>query len=181
MKIVVGSKNPVKVESVRKVFKEVVGDLGGETSCEVVGVGVESGVPDQPWGDDEIIKGARNRAKGALETDPGAEFGVGLEGGVSEELKRMYSSAWCAVARKNGVVGVGGGMRFEIPEKMANIIRGGKEMGEVMDEFTKKENVKQKEGSIGVLTKNHTNRQKSYEQLVKYALVRFLGEEWFKD
>ncbi|MEO7963075.1 MAG: DUF84 family protein, partial [Gemmatimonadaceae bacterium] len=47
-------------------------------------VAVPSGVPDQPWGDDETIRGARNRtvaARVALDAD----LGVGIEGGVIDE------------------------------------------------------------------------------------------------
>lgn len=43
-------------------------------------VAVESGVSEQPWGDDETVAGARNRAQRAL--GDAHDLGVGLEGGV---------------------------------------------------------------------------------------------------
>ena len=60
MKVVVGSKNPVKLNATRNILEKIYDDL------EVSSVDVDSGVPDQPFGLDETIKGAVNRAKNAF-------------------------------------------------------------------------------------------------------------------
>ena len=57
---VVGSTNPVKIAAVRAVVVRVW------PSCVVRGVAAESGVPAQPFGDEETQRGARMRAIGAL-------------------------------------------------------------------------------------------------------------------
>ena len=81
MKILVGSKNPVKLKAVKETF-EMYFD-----SIEVVGITVESNVPDQPI-DEETFKGAENRARSlALINDKQklhADFFVGIEGGISK-------------------------------------------------------------------------------------------------
>src|SRR5690348_3871568 len=75
--VAVGSTNPVKIGAVRAV-------LGGiAPHATVEGVAVPSTVSDQPFGDDETIRGARARAVAARER-LGADLGVGLEGGVVE-------------------------------------------------------------------------------------------------
>lgn len=53
LKIYVGSKNPTKVDSVKRVFPE----------AEVVGMEVESKVAAQPFSDEETLEGAVNRAR----------------------------------------------------------------------------------------------------------------------
>ena len=76
-RIAVGSTNPVKVGAVRAVMER----LGG--AGDVSGVSVPSGVPDQPWGDEQTIRGALARARAAREVSD-ADLGVGIEGGVVE-------------------------------------------------------------------------------------------------
>ncbi|MDV3104625.1 DUF84 family protein [Thermococcus waiotapuensis] len=51
MRIAVGSTNPTKVLAVKEVMEVIYGDV------EVFGVEVDSGVPDQPVGMEEIIRG----------------------------------------------------------------------------------------------------------------------------
>jgi len=60
MIIAVGSKNPTKVNMVKKVFTKGFGN------CTVIGVKVPSGVSDMPMCFDESFKGAKNRAKNAI-------------------------------------------------------------------------------------------------------------------
>ncbi len=55
MKVVVGSKNPVKLAGVEEAFSKYYEDI------EVEGVTVPD-APDMPFGD-ETVKGARLRAK----------------------------------------------------------------------------------------------------------------------
>ena len=76
-RIAVGSRNAPKVDAVREAF-EAYGP-----GARVVGVAVESGVPEQPLGWQEIIAGAMNRAErafGAMACD----LGVGYEDGLVE-------------------------------------------------------------------------------------------------
>jgi len=49
-----------------------------------------------------------------------------------------------------------------------------------MDQIQKIKNTKQKWGVVGFLLKGYTNRQKSFEQTVLYALSRFLRPEIYE-
>jgi len=60
--VAVGSTNPVKLAAARAVLSRAAPDL------RVEAVAVPSGVPDQPWGDDETIRGALARARAARES-----------------------------------------------------------------------------------------------------------------
>ena len=57
MKVVVGSLNPVKLNATRNILEKIYGEI------DISPRDVDSGVPDQPFGMDETIKGAVNRAK----------------------------------------------------------------------------------------------------------------------
>lgn len=173
MKVAVGSKNPVKLDAVREVFEDVFGKV------EIVGVNVVSGVADQPMNDEEGVKGSRNRAKLSLEKTLDADYGVGLEGGVYDQDGKMFECAWCAIEKRDGTSGLGGGLRFELPPKIAERIRKGEELGPIMDDLLGRSDVKQQEGAVGVLTRKHVTRTSAYKQIVYLALVKFISEEWY--
>ncbi len=178
MLFVVGSDNPVKVNAVKNVVLKIW------PSAEVVNVKVASGVSHQPIGMEETIKGAVNRAKATLKHYQGknADFGVGLEGGITENKPfGHFNMPWCCVIDKKGHVGLGCGGAIEIPQNlMKQILEGNKELGEVMDEKTGIVNSKQKMGAIGILTGGLIDRQKAYEVMVIYALARFIKPEYYK-
>lgn len=176
MKIVVGSTNPVKIKAVAAAFRKYF------PSCEVVGVKVVSGVAEQPMSEEETRRGARARARAALaQTGENCDFGVGLEGGVTEFENVMYECAWACVVDKVGKEGLGGGLYFELPQEIAWRIRAGGELGPIMDELTSEKNVKQKSGAIGIFTRGELDRKTAYVHLVLQALIRFVSPEWFTE
>ncbi len=172
MRVVVGSKNPVKIEAVKEAFEQFY-----TTKIEVVGSQVNSGVPEQPWGEEETIRGARNRAQESL-TMNGVDYGVGLEGGVMELEGKLFECAWVVIKDCNGKEGVGGGLYFELPDLVATKIRQGGELGPIMDELTKEKDVKKKGGAIGIFTKGKLTRKQAYVHLVLQALVKW--GEWYE-
>lgn len=165
-----GSKNPVKVEAVEEVFRKYWAE------CEVGGSEVVSGVGEQPMSEQETMDGARNRAKTCIGE---ADYGVGIEGGVCEIEGKMFECAWACVVDRSGKEGLGGGLYFELPSKIAKQIKAGGELGPIMDEFTGKTNVKQGSGAIGVFTKGELDRKAAYVQIVLSAMIKFVSPEWF--
>ena len=167
-RVVVGSTNPVKVGAVRAVLQRLAPQV------EVTGHGIPSGVPDQPWGDDETIRGALTRARGACAMD-GAELGVGIEGGVvALEDGSVRTCAWAAVVARDGREGVGGSLAMRLPAPLAELVRGGLELGHAMDRVTGEHDVKRGAGAVGILTAGLVSRQEAYEVLVAYALAPLL-------
>lgn len=72
----VGSTNEPKLAAVRRALEPFA------PWARVEGVAVDSGVPDQPVGFEEIVRGARNRAREAASVD--CDLGVGIEDGLVE-------------------------------------------------------------------------------------------------
>src|SRR4051812_41076829 len=98
--VAVGSKNPVKVGAVRAVLTPFT------PSVRVEGISVASTVADQPFGDDETIRGALARASAARDAI-GADLGIGIEGGVVELSDgSMRTCAWAAIVDRDGRSGV---------------------------------------------------------------------------
>jgi inosine/xanthosine triphosphatase len=166
--VVVGSTNPVKINAVRAVLARAGVD------AIVEGHGVPSSVRDQPVGDDETIRGAVARARGALAV-AGAELGVGIEGGVVDEPDgAMRTCAWAAIVAGDGRQGVGGSLAMPLPVVVAAAVRGGMELGHAMDRLTGAHDTKRGAGAVGILTAGLVDRQQAYEVLVSYALAPFL-------
>jgi len=168
-KIAVGSENPVKIYEVKQGFERV----WPEKTWEVSGIAVGSDVSDQPMSDAESILGARNRAQKAREQQ-GADFGVGLEGGVAEIGGKWFDSGWVVVVDREGNEGLGSTVRMLVPGEMMKLLREGKELGDVDDLFFKKRNSKQESGHFGLMTNDHLTRTHCFTDGVISALALFI-------
>lgn len=67
-----------------------------------------------------------------------------------------------------------------MPKKIVEKVKGGKELGVVMDELTGQKNIKQHEGTTGYLTKNLVPRAQCFKTTVICALSRFIRPELFE-
>lgn len=167
MKIAIGSTNPVKRAATEAILSRAF------PQATFVSIDVLSGVPEQPWGDDQTRLGAFNRASKAL-AETGANLGVGLEGGLVETPVGLMTCAWCAMVDGRGKVGYGGGVHMLLPPLIAEVLRRDGELGPVMDVLVNEEDTKQRQGAVGILTNGLSNRQAAYEQLVAMAAAPFV-------
>lgn len=169
----VGSTNPVKLAAARAVLARAF------PACAVRAVSAASGVPDQPWGDDETRRGAAARARGALAALQGAPgaLGIGFEGGVVDEGGALRTCAWAAVATPGGDVHLGGSLAMPLPPPVVARLRAGQELGYAVDEWLGTTGTKHAGGAVGVLTGGLVDRQRAYEVLLTYALAPLLAPE----
>lgn len=173
MKVVVASKNPVKVNAVLNSFHQFFSD-----GVNATGVSVSSGVSDQPMTEDETRQGAINRVTGAKELNPGADFYVGIEGGVERVGNRLFAFAWIAVS--NGDFdSLSRTATFELPPEVSRLIFEGMELGDADDLVFKKNNSKQQNGAVGLLTQDLLTRQKLYEQAMLLAMIPYMNKELY--
>jgi len=176
MRVAVGSENPTKVLAVEDIMKKIYGE------AEVFGVKVESGVSDQPVGIEEVVKGAINRAKRALEAGD-ADLGVGIEAGIyrfPETITGYLDIQVCAIASPDGRITIGHGPGFEYPPAVIErIIGDGVEAGLAMGELVNDPELKKKIGAIGVLSKGLLNRRELNSIAVLMAMIPRLNPEWY--
>jgi inosine/xanthosine triphosphatase len=171
-RVAVGSTNPVKLGAVRAILAPLA------PSAVIAAVAVSSGVPDQPRGDEETIRGARARAQAARDALD-ADLGVGIEGGIVEDREGMRTCAWAAVAGRDGRVTVGGSLAMPLPNEVADAVRGGVELGEAMDRVSGGRDTKRGSGAVGILTAGLVDRQRAYEILLAYALAPLLSPKYW--
>jgi len=162
-KVYVGTKNPVKLEAVRKVLSDF----------EVIGLDVNSGVGSQPLSDEETIIGARNRA----ESLPKGYFRIGLEAGVQECLGVLYLVNWGVLIDEKDNYYYAGGTRIPLPKFIKDkLFTEGKELAEVMDEYFNTVNIKHHEGAIGIFTNSLVKRVDIFVHIVKLLYGQYLSK-----
>lgn len=176
MKILIGSKNPVKIGGAKLAFENYFDDV------LVEGVSVSSNISSQPF-NEEILQGARNRVKNlidyAKENDIDADFFVSIESGITNSLGFWVNLNVAVVVDKNGYESIGTSEGFPIPKRYIEEIKN-TELGVIMDRLSGTENIKQKFGGVWVLTKKLTREDLTCHAFIM-ALTQFVNGENWKD
>jgi inosine/xanthosine triphosphatase len=173
--IIVASTNPVKLKAAEEGFQAM---FPGETFT-VLPVKAEVRISDQPMSDAETLQGATERATNVRSGQPGADFWVGIEGGVQDSNGEMEAFAWVVVL-DNEHMGKGRSGAFILPPKVAELVRQGVELGEADDRVFSRNNSKQSNGAIGLLTDDAVDRVALYVPAVIFALIPFKNPELYQ-
>jgi len=172
MKIVVASRNPVKVNATRQAFAT---QFPGE-SIETVSLAVESDVGDQPDSDDATRRGARTRAMRASVAAPEADYWIGLEGGIEILDDQLMAFAWMAIQGPSGDISEARSTTLPLPPAIKELVEQGMELGEANDRVFATVNSKQAGGAYGLLTNGLYTRESIYTQTLIIALIPFVNQ-----
>lgn len=164
MQVGVGSRNPVKLAATRQAFDSIA------APAAIVAVDADSGVSEQPLGDEETIRGAKNRARAAAE---GYDIGIRIEGGVADGPDGSYLIMWAA-ATDGARMDIGGGPRVRLPERLGTQVRAGRKLGPLMDELVGQSDVARNDGAAGTLTGGIIDRESALRHAVAGALGPFV-------
>ena len=200
IRVVVGSLNPCKINSARMAFTAAF----PSSQITVRGIAAPSLIPDQPYGDDETLLGARNRAKGAAAAAAAASWegvthSVGMEGGVGASTAAAAKAesetpsaslecfAWMVVLEvalpgeeptfgREGVARTGS---FVLPDKVSVLVRSGVELGFADDIVFDRSGSKTANGAVGLLTHDVIGRTEYYIHAMTLALIPFHHPELY--
>ena len=175
MKVLIGTKNPGKIEGARQAFEKYFTDI------EIEGVSVESEVGNQPINED-IFKGAKNRVKNlkryAKENNIRADFYVSSEAGITNLLGDWIDINAVVIEDSKGFQSVGTSQGFPIPEKYIEEIKE-TELGKVMDKIFDGNELGKGKGGISFLTKDKITRIDLTRNAFIMALISHInGEIW---
>jgi inosine/xanthosine triphosphatase len=170
----VGSVNEAKLLAVRQsaalMFPEMAINVCGEKAASLVSA--------QPMSDPETIQGAMNRAREVKTLYPDSDFWVGIEGGVEKLQDTYFESGWVVVLKKNNPqVGYGSSGRYEVSHKMVEMIKTGKELGDVIDEIMGMNDLKSTSGAMGLVTNGLVDRHVAYIHGILFAFGKFVSDE----
>ena len=104
MKILMGTKNPGKIEGAKQAFEKYFDNV------EIEGISVDSEVGDQPF-NEEILQGAKNRVKNlkkyAKENKPDIDFYVSSEAGITNSLGEWIDINCVVIEDSKGFQSIG--------------------------------------------------------------------------
>ena len=174
-KVIIASTNPVKINTTENGFRKMF----PEETFSFQGISAPSHVADQPMSEEETLRGASNRVENVRVLSPDADYWVGIEGGLKELDGSMEAFAWIVIRSKTGKMGRGRTGAFILPNKVAELIKQGKELGEADDIVFGQTNSKQSNGAVGILTGDVLTRTTFYEPAVILALIPFKNPELY--
>ncbi|MGA7439050.1 MAG: inosine/xanthosine triphosphatase [Luteibacter sp.] len=173
IRVLVGSRNPVKVAAVQRGLAP----LFPGRMVESEGMHAPSGVPDQPMTAAETREGALNRMN-YLRQHAEADFFVALESGV--DVTEDGPGTFGVVAIGHGDrVSVGRSAWLPLPPAVFEALLDGEELGDVMDRVFGTVNIKQQGGALGLVTNGHVTREDAYAQAMTLAMAPFLHPELY--
>lgn len=175
MKILIGTKNPGKIEGAKQAFEKYFENI------EIEGIPVSSEVGDQPI-NEEIFAGAKNRVKNlkkyAEENNIKADYYVASEAGITNLLGEWIDINTAVIENKEGIQTVGTSQGFQIPEKYMEEIKA-TELGKVMDKVLNGKELSKGKGGISILTKDVISRIDLTRNAFIMALIgQINGELW---
>lgn len=174
MIVAVGSTNPTKTQPVGEVFEKHFQNV------TVRGVKVDSGVGDQPLSDEEMFKGALNRAQKSLQKVKNATYGVGIEGGIHQYSYGWFERSLVVVIDRTGRIGIGSSGGLVLPPVVVKRIHGGERLEQVMDDLFKTEKIGQGIGMFGLMTRGVVTRASGVAHGVAFALAPFLHQKLYR-
>ncbi|MAT41692.1 MAG: inositol monophosphatase [Anaerolineaceae bacterium] len=172
----IASLNPVKKQAIQNGFLSVFPDEVFQWQT----INVPSGVSDQPKTNQETLTGAMNRLASIRRLQPDSDFWVAVEGGVEfHGTQEMSAFAWIVI-QNPFQTGKARSASFHLPPKITQLVLEGKELGEADDIVFQQSNSKQKNGAVGLLTRDQITRTSLYEQAVILALIPFINSGLYR-
>lgn len=176
MKVVIGTKNPGKIEGAKKALSYYYKDI------EIKGIPVESDVGEQPV-NDEIYIGAKNRVKNLKKycnnNNIEADLYLGIESGITNSLGRWLITNIAVIEDNNNFESYGTSPSFPVPDSLVNDVINSdlsKAMDKVLGEDKERHN---NAGGIQLLTHNKVTRIDLTEMAFTMALTKYInGEIW---
>lgn len=175
MQVIVASKNPVKLEAVKKAFSEMF----PQESFSYQTLAVDSGVADQPMDETEALRGATNRVQAAATQVPQADYWVGIEGGIHREGEDMYVCSHAVVRGKSGYMSKSRTGLFLLPRIVSEAIRSQMDLNQAIEEVFGETGSGQKMGAVGILTHQAIPRVRYAAEAVIFALIPFKNPELY--
>jgi len=182
--VAVGSTRRPKLNAVRNALGAWKSALRMDDEFCVIGVDVPSGVSPTPTSRAELMAGARSRSetlvRTARESGEPWQYFVGLEGGLDvivEQGRRLaFLETWAFVADGAGRGAYGRSAGILIPEPLAiEVLDRGTELSAAIDTYTGRQDIRDEQGAVGVLTLNLITREEALRAALISAFAPFFN------
>lgn len=174
MKLLIGTTNKTKINGALEAFKEYYNNVSIE------GISVSSEVSEQPL-NEEIYLGARNRVNNLIEYSNKnkikADYYLGIESGIMNLYGKYIIINIAIIKDNNGHESIGTSSGFPVPDKYVQEIIN-TDLGKVIDNIYKENNIRTNKGTISFLTKDKINRTILTKEAFIMALTKFVNNDW---
>lgn len=182
MIIAVGTTNIIKIQAV----EEVIRNYPQLAKANVYSFSVPSEIAEQPLSLEEIITGAKNRAKNAYVACDLCDYSFGIESGLFEangtQTGFLEACICCIYDGDNYHIGLSCG--FEIPPPILTLVLDKKrDLSQACYEsgITTNSKLGASEGLIGILTKGRVDRKEYTKQSITTALIQLENAVWYQE
>jgi non-canonical (house-cleaning) NTP pyrophosphatase len=185
MIIAIASTRGPKVEAVKSVLASIQQFLCEKNELvEFRTVEVDGGIA-MPRTLDELLRGAEQRVATLQQmlSSSHVNYFVGMEGGFHSinhnGMEHVFLQSWAYVS--NGTKGCfGSSGNVFVPDEIAmEVMKKKRELSEVIDEVAKQHDVRSKQGTWGILTRDLVSRQESFEAALLAAFAPFYNKEFY--
>lgn len=201
--IAIGSKRGPKVNAVKQALEVFSPCFPPGSDFELVGMEVDSGVSHTPSSQEELMRGARQRADAlaqiAKKNNLQWHYFVGLEGGLDvvhetsspapkrrhsdlslNGRRRVFLESWAYVSDgTHGHYGRSGGI--ELPEQLIReVLENGTELAVAIDRFAGIRGIRDKQGAWGILSGDLISRQEAFRVAVIAAFAPFYNAKMYR-
>lgn len=174
MKVLIGTKNPGKIEGAKEALKNYFDDF------EIEGIPVSSDVSEEPV-NNEIYEGARNRVNNLIEyakkNDIEAQYFLGVESGITNLLGKWIIINVAVIKDKNGYESWGTSSAFPVPNKYVDEIIS-TDLGKVMDRIFEQNDLRSSIGGISFVTNGVISRVDLTREAFIMALTQHINDVW---
>ena len=174
MKILIGTKNPAKIEGAKQAFAKYF------ESFDIEGTPVPSQVSEEPV-NESIYEGAKNRVNNLIEyaneQQLDIDYFLGIETGITNLLGKWVIINIAVIKDKSGYESWGYSPAFPVPDKYVDEIIE-KDLGTVMDCLFQEKDLRSKKGGISFLTHDVISRIDLTRGAFIMALTQFVNEKW---
>lgn len=176
MKVLLGSKNPSKMNALKIALDKL-----NLSEYEVISFDAPSDTNSKPIGY-EIIRGAENRnlslKKYALDNGIEYDYLCSIEGGFSlDENGLPFVVTYCITEDKSGKKSTGKSLGIRLSQSMFDYVKNGGSLNKMIGDITGINHNKQTFGITGYLTNGLYNRESVDSEAVMSSLIPFIYKE----
>lgn len=182
--LALGSTRAAKINALHSSLARIAEIDAAWRDAEIIARDVETDAPAMPLNDTELAYGARARAHAVrrqlTEEKISAELCVGLEGGFHtvklDGAEHVFLRGWACVT--NGErESFGVTPSITVPPFLARrVMEEGRELGDLIDEVAREQDVRSRQGAWGVFSRDLITRAASFETALIAALAPFYNK-----
>lgn len=167
MRIAIGTTSELKIRALKMALDKI------KIEAEILSVKANSGVSDEPFGYEETIKGAKNRAKQSLE-EKKPDLAVGIENGLIKIEENYFDIACIYIVSKEGEESLSFSSGYFVPDWAIKEI---KEKNTELGEITKKNLGDSDKDPVKFFSNGTIRRDEWLSQSVLFALMKIFNKE----